>query len=370
MLKESKSLGRVQYIDKIYIGAMKDAETEERETLDSKTSVWRVPVKMRILKKGAAANFLKMGEWTARLLWGFRREPIALVQCHSLMCLPICVLFKILKGSKLVYDCHELETERASGSASLRKVEKIVEAILIRFVDYTIVVSDSIERWYRDRYRLRNIRVIINVPYRSAARPVQSNILRDHFNIPFGDTIFIYQGLLSGARGIEILLRVFSALPFQKHIVFMGYGELKEEIQDHERRFPNIHFLPAVPPDRVTDYTAGADIGISLIEDVCLSYYYCLPNKVFEYILAGLPVIVSDFPDMAAVIDEYQCGWKTPVNEVGVADLINHLTPAAILEKRERALASYEKFSWEDEELKLINIYDELLLRKKAAASG
>ena len=144
----------------------------------------------------------------------------------------------------------------------------------------------------------------------------------------------------------------------------MGYGVLQETIRSYERLYPNIHFLHAVPPENVLEYTMGADVGLSLIENVCMSYYFCLPNKMFEYFSSGIPCIVSNFPDMKSVVEQYRCGWAIDVNELAIDHLIHRLTRDEIDTFRHNVRLARKHFSWKAEEAKLIGVYNSLLIGK------
>ena len=184
-----------------------------------------------------------------------------------------------------------------------------------------------------------------------------SNVLKEKCTIRDDEILFIYQGLLDNGRGIKILLSAFSKVDRKKHIVFMGYGILENVIKEYENNFSNIHFQPAVKPDKVIIYTKSADVGISLIENTCLSYQYSLPNKMFEYILSGLPLIVSDFPDMGEIIDNYKCGWKIVINEESIIELIENISRESVEEKRNNVLKCRDIFDWRKEEKNLLKAY-------------
>ncbi|GAG09087.1 unnamed protein product, partial [marine sediment metagenome] len=172
--------------------------------------------------------------------------------------------------------------------------------------------------------------------------------------------LFIFQGSLSEGRGIEMLLNAFSKNDKKKHVVFMGNGVLENVVKEYENNFSNIHHHPAVKPEKITIYTKSADVGISLTENTCLNHFYSLPNKVFEYILSGLPIIVSDFPDMGKIVDEYKCGWKVPVEENAIKAIINTITQDIIYEKRVNALHAKDHFGWHLEEPILLSVYRKL----------
>lgn len=357
ILKETKSISDSGIFNKIFIAAMWEKGLKVYEKLDGKRQVWRVPLKTGNLLCGFLNRALQHIEWMIRIFFRYRRKGIKIINCHTLSSLALGVLFKIFAKSKLIYDAHELETEKKGWVGARKAIAKISERILIPYVDSVIVVSDSIRKWYKNQYNLKEVHLIRNIPYRETHVSRDSDILKEKFNLYNDEILFIYQGVLSEERGIKILLDVFSGMDKKKHIVFMGYGNLEKMVKKYETKFSNIHFQPAVKLEEIINYTKSADIGISLIKNTCLSHYYCLPNKVFEYIFSGLPLIVSDFPDMGKLIDDYQCGWKVAVNEKSVIDLIKNISKEDIKEKRSNVLNCRNNFSWEQEEEKLLKIY-------------
>jgi glycosyltransferase involved in cell wall biosynthesis len=290
------------------------------------------------------------------------------VNCHSIKVLPLGAILKVFFRTKLVYDTHELETE-THGLVGLRqRIMKILEASLIPFVDGIIVVSDSIRKWYEKSYNRNDCYVIKNFPRKIRAYSVQSDILKKEFGLREKDILFIYQGNLGSGRGIEVLLDVFSKLRNEKHIVFMGYGELKGRIIEYARRHRNIHFHPAVPPGEVGFYTMSADVGINFTDNSCLSRYFALSNKLFEYLNNGIPVIVSDFPEQAGVVARYSCGWeiavKERVEEEYVYKLISSLSKTEVDQKKAALAKLNDTFIWENQEEMLVMVYSSFNLRK------
>jgi len=361
ILKETKSIADTGLFSKIYIASWWTEGHSDHQLLDSKREVWRFHLKTMDLPEGFLWKIIKTIEWGIRVFLRFRKENIAMVNCHTLSSLPLGVIFKLFCKSKIIYDPHELETEKSMMRGIKRTFFKVLERILIRHADAVIVVSNSIGVWYRNRYGLKNISVIKNFPYlvdnKKSQRP---STLRDKFKIKDGEILFIYQGLLSTGRGIELLLEVFSRSSSNKHIVFLGFGPLEDKVREFEAVRPNIHFHSAVQPQELSYYTASADVGLSIIENVSLSYYYCLPNKMFEYLNCGLPVVISDFPDMSVFVDQYGCGWKTPLNNESILKVIENISQEGLEQKKTNVLKCRGNFCWEKEEKKLLSIYKQL----------
>ena len=362
MLRETKILGDSGLVDRIFIAAIWEPGLREHEQLDSKREVWRVPLRTRRLLRGGIWKFISYAEWMVRIFLRFGRGRIALVNCHSLSVMPLGVAFKLFGGSPIVYDTHELETETASMSDLRKRLSKVAERLLIRKADAIICVSNSIADWYRKEYNLEKVNVVRNLPARTnSALGRSQNTLKEKLGIQPDEILVVYQGLLSKGRGINLLLNVFSRVEKPKHIVFLGYGPLESKVKGYVESFPNVHLHPAVRPHEVLGYTSSGDVGISLIENTCLSYYYSLPNKLFEYLVSGLPVVVSDFPEMSKVVEEYQCGWKVAVEEESVLSLINRISSAEIAAKKRSVMRCRHEFDWNREAVKLYSICRQLI---------
>lgn len=360
ILKETKSLVDSGLFERIYIGAIWDDGLAENEQLDNRRSVRRVPLRTRKLP-GILGKLLRFVEWYLRVFFEFRCKQPKFLNCHSLSVLPLGLFFNWFCGSRLIYDTHELETETMESNGLRRIMARVLERALIGQVEAVIVVSNSIGKWYRDTYNLKNVHVVRNIPEARPSTARKSGLLRQTFGIGDNELLFICQGIMDEGRGINIIMKAFACTEPDRHVVFLGNGPLESEVADWSKRYTNIHHHSAVSPQELLEFTSGADVGISLIENACLSYYYCLPNKMFEYLICGLPVIVSDFPEMAGIIDENGCGWKSSVSADSLSWLLKSMTLQDIAEKLRAAQECSKKFSWHNEERVLICLYEKLL---------
>jgi glycosyltransferase involved in cell wall biosynthesis len=152
-------------------------------------------------------------------------------------------------------------------------------------------------------------------------------------------------------------------------LVIIGQGDVEIQLKELTRSLGLIHkvtFTGRVAPERLFDYTVQADLGISLEEDLGLNYRFALPNKVFDYIQAGVPVLVSDLPEVKSLVLQYDVGTinltKTPA-ELG-AMFTRILGDEAKIQKWKLNLnKAAAGLCWENEEQKLVNLY-------RAAISG
>ncbi len=362
----TNSLMEAGIVKDILLVGKGDGESNEHDQLDETRQIWRVPLTRFSKLHWKIGKVLRYLQWLYKIFSRFRKERIEIVNCHSIFDLPLGVWLKRATGCRLIYDTHELETERNGLKGPLKRILKRMEKRYIKHADHVFAVSDSIARWYQETYGLTGVTVIKNIPtHKKKPAPKGSNRLRDLFKVPAERILYIYQGAFFKGRGIPILLAVFSRSDIHDHIVFMGYGELAEEIKENASRHQNIHFLEAVPPGEVVEYTSGADVGFSLIENTCLSYYYSLPNKVFEYLVSGIPCIVSDFPEMKAFVEGNRTGWTSSVDEESVYTLVSEISHDTYLVpgKKQNIMKTLQEndFGWHHEHRKLIQVYKNIL---------
>ena len=361
ILKETASLLKSGLVGHVYIAALHEEGLSEHEEIDAGRSVWRARLKSRKLPRNLPAQLVKYLEFCAKVMRYARRKNIEVVNIHSLPLLPLGVLLKWSLGAKLVYDAHELETE-TYGLAGLRQaIARHVERILIEYADLVVVVGDGINDWYRGKYGLSNIVTVLNCPEFQEHQGTKR--FHAELGIPDGKKIVLYQGGLVRGRGVERLLDIFAKYDDDRHVlVLMGYGELESRIKECADTHGNVYFQEAVDPTVVLKYTSSANVGISYIDNPSLNDHWCLPNKLFEYIMAGLPVIVNDVPEMRRVVNE---------NKIGI--VLNELTSESLV----RALDELERFdtvelvrnlknaatkySWQTQERAMINAYNRFL---------
>jgi glycosyltransferase involved in cell wall biosynthesis len=267
--------------------------------------------------------------------------------------------------AKLVYDSHELATGVPYRSRAWAGVVFAAERLGAPRADATIVVSDGIAERLAERYSLRRRPVVI----RNLAEPPPSGVppvadLRRELSI--GDApLIMHQGAVTAGRGCAVLVR---ALPLVEgaHLLFLGAegpdGEPLRAIALRSGCAERIHLLPPVPPEALRAHTTQADVGVSLLEDSCENHRLALPNKLFEYLAAGLPVVVADLPEAARMVREYDVGWPAdPADPVAVASALR----AALAQRsdeglRQRIARAGAELSWKREQQRLLSLYDEL----------
>lgn len=358
VLKEAISLSKSQY----------DVEVIAHCDIDLETTEYIEGIKIRrvsYLNRKKASIFRKIYAYLIYIIQAIklaRKKDI--VHCNDLNTLPISFLIKKIlnKKIKVIYDAHEYETEMNHLSTRSKKIMYFLEKRLIKHVDQTITVSKSIAMEYKRLYPFINTpKVVLNCPVNKSLN-LKNDLFRTKFNIPRANTIYLYQGSLSKGRGLENIIEAFKQMHNKLNVlVIMGYGNLENYIKETALKYENIFFHDAVSPSVLLNYTSSADFGISTIEDTCLSYHYCLPNKMFEYIMAEIPLVVSNLPEMKKVVKESQLG--TIVKENTPEGIIKAVDETAFLDidkTKSNLLEAKKIYNWENQEKVLLNAYKNL----------
>lgn len=359
--KEAKSLLRSKQADHIYfIGVQNEANSLPlKEKVDGVTFI-RCKIRTRtLLPKNILCQSFKYLEWCLGVTLAYRRIKSKVIFAHSLASLPIACFLKLLYGCSVIYDAHEHETETVNSRGVRRKLLKFSESFFIKQTSLVFTVSDLISRDYNDWYDIEEVSLKNYPSHKTFYEIPEKYDLKKKLGIKDWEILFIYQGLFSKGRGIEEILKAFSKLEKDegKHIVFMGRGDIGHLIQSYSEKYRHIHSHSFVPVEEVLFHTASADVGVSLVEPVSLSYIYCLPNKLFEYINSGLRVLVGeDTVEQAKLVREGKHG--NIVKKGNLYRILKNYKKSMILPRGSR---KYNFYTWEKQEGKMLNAYRSLL---------
>jgi glycosyltransferase involved in cell wall biosynthesis len=310
---------------------------------------------------------LMYADYYARAYRLARRAPAGINHAHDLNTLPVAALLTRVTGARTVYDSHELFTEISTLSAGERRVWQVIERILIRRVDRTMTVCDSIAEELAKRYAGPAPSVLLNVPdTRGMPPPRRSELLRDRAGLRIDDgPILLYHGGFVPHRGL-IDLVVASAHLERGAIVLMGWGRLEAELRlaiDAEGVGDRVRILPPVPPQDLITVAASADVGLIPYEPYGLNNLYSTPNKLFEYMSAGLPIAASRLPELTRFIQSHDMGVTfAPSDPLDMARVLNKLLASPVERGRmaENAREAAQLYSWTRERAKLLQVYAEL----------
>jgi glycosyltransferase involved in cell wall biosynthesis len=297
-------------------------------------------------------------------LWKLRPD---IVHCHDTMVLPAGVLAKLAVRSILIYDAHELESNKSGQNKALSWATLAIEKISWPRIDHLITVGPAIASWYHEHLGSKPSTCIFNspeVPVGGLAHPGVPG-LREQVGLGLEMPLFVYVGAFATGRGIEVLLETFFDPDLHGHVAFVGSGDLLETIKGSSEVHHNIHYVPQVPHYELVGFIQEATAGFCLIEDVSLSDYYCLPNKLFEYAFAGLPIIASRLPEIDRFVKEYQLGVCADLDP----DSIKQAVKECMALPRNLSADRLQPLSWLTQAQHLKNLYSKLLLRKPIARS-
>lgn len=317
----------------------------------------------------AVRYFFELTEFTLKSVAAGQRAKPDIVHCHDAFALPAGWLLKKRLGCHLVYDAHELESNKNAQNAILSWATLLIEKFCWKQVTLFISVSNSIIRWYMGNLGSKPHVLVLNSPaiaeeFNARIDPqVRGTYFQDTYRIPTESLIFVYVGMFSSGRGIEICLDAFATGPRDAHVVFIGSGRLERTIIEYSERHANIHLHKPVSHDHVVALVRNADYGLCLVENVSLSDYYCLPNKLLEYCFARIPVLASDFPEISRLVEQYSLGMCCNPDPGSVRVALNQLAECRAL----RVTSDITALSWEAQAMRLTAAYRDQLMTPQGA---
>jgi len=320
-----------------------------------------VPLDMRSYQQTRLQCFFNKGklfymEYNLRLLFYLLFHEFDGVCAVDLDTIAPAYIVGKLKGAKLIYDAHEYFTEvpEVVRRPLVKKIWEWVEKTFLPRFDLVYTVSAGLAELFEGKYG-KKVEVIMNVPLvetQDARRKTQD------------DKILLYQGTLNEGRGLEYLIKAMKDVDAKLQLA--GEGDLSGQLRELVKRLglkSKVEFLGYVKPEQLKAITLKATIGVNLLENKGLSYYYSLSNKFFDYIHAGVPQVCVAFPEYRHVNSRYE-----------VAVLVENLEGGEIKAAIERLLTDKVLYShlqkncevcskvlnWQEEEKKLLALYGHL----------
>ncbi len=360
--KEFKSIESSKLFDSITLFASHKEGLDKQQRLSPRAEIIRVVSFDKYFPKNIL-QLIPFLVWCLKItFYAIIKKPLV-VHCNDLETLPAGFLIKLATKSKIVYDAHELEIHRVGMSEFTKKIYTFVESMLIKYVDGFITVSSSIMDWYKTTYiQLTSKAILVRNITSSNSHPYKGKkYLKKQLGIKKCIPLFIYVGGLKVSRNINTLLDFFSKNQ-RFHVLFMGFGELAKKTRIYATQYQNIHFLEPVETSKIKSIIEQADIGLLLTDNSCLNHKYSLPNKLFQYLSAGIPILASNFPDIASYVKKFNAGWLIEPNKRSIENFIRGIKINEIMEMKENLNENRPNFSWISEERNLINLYQDLIL--------
>jgi len=262
------------------------------------------------------------------LLWQLLFRKADLLLSNDLDTLPANFIASKVKGCALVYDSHEYFTEvpELVARPRTRAIWERIEQMLVPRVKHAFTVSPAIADAYRAKYGVQ-FRVVRNLPVLEEFETVT----------PTHPPVILYQGSVNLGRGIDLAIRAMQHVDGAV-LTIAGSGDVLEEMKTlaHELQVSDkVQFLGRLPFAELSTVTRSAAIGISLEEDLGLNYRFALPNKLFDYIHAGIPVLTSDLPAMREVVETY-----------GIGEVLHDRDPKALAQQLLTMLNENKQVYW------------------------
>lgn len=213
------------------------------------------------------------------------------------------------RGRKLVYDSHEFYTEvpELIARPAVRRVWMAIERWIFPKLRTVVTVNDSIARAYFQRYGA-TLHVVRNIPMKRDLAPAPS---RAELDLPGDRHVLVMQGAgLNIHRGVEEAVLAMEHLP-DCLLLLIGGGDVwpvVERMVEDRRLEDRVRLIGKQPYERMMDFTRNADLGLTLDKDTNLNYRFSLPNKLFDYFNAGVPVLATDLPEVAGIVRKYGAG--------------------------------------------------------------
>ena len=270
-----------------------------------------------------------------------------------------------LKGSKMIFDSHEYftETPELVHRPKVQKVWKRIEGFVVPKLDEMITVCDSIADLFREKYGVK-CHVIRNIPPRKAMPPKGDKLA---LGLPADKHLLVLQGSgINIQRGAEELVQSMAMLD-DCFLMIIGGGDvlpiLKQMVEDLKIT-DRVRFFPRMPYQQMMAYTQLAELGFCLDKDTNLNYRFSLPNKLFDFIQAGVPIVASHLTEIEKIITKYDIGLFIPDhNPKSIAETIRE--GLENVERRsvwKKGLAkAAEELCWENESKALMEIYSHYL---------
>ncbi|MBC1501188.1 glycosyltransferase family 4 protein [Listeria weihenstephanensis] len=268
---------------------------------------------------------------------------------------------KVFRRKKLVYDSHEVQTSRTGYNSPIYGIS---EKFLLRATDVCIHENDTRAAYIEKRYHFYP-KVVHNYPNKVYPEKSPGVDLHGLLDIPESEPILLYQGGVQIGRGLDKLIAAVKLFD-RGVVVIIGDGRIKAELQEQVRDLKmeqKVKFLPKVPLQELLGYTKNAYLGFQILNNVCFNHYSASSNKLFEYVMSGVPVIGSNFPEIRKIVRGEGIGIIVDSHDpTSIAAGVNTLLADPALRDKMSAncFQAREVYNWDLEKAIFLEIYKEL----------
>jgi glycosyltransferase involved in cell wall biosynthesis len=300
-------------------------------------------------------------EYNIRLFFLLLFIKADILVANDLDTLPAVFLASYFRKLPVVYDSHEYFTEvpELIGRKYVKRIWERVEALILPHLKYSYTVSASVAGEYHRKYGI-SMQVIRNLPFRTENLQPPFSLKKNN------ESLIIYQGSLNMGRGLETMIRAMQHIE-NTVLYIVGKGDIENRLKELTRSLAldeKICFTGLIPASELSHYTLQADLGISLEEKLGLNYYYALPNKLFDYIQARIPVLVTDLPEMKAVVQHYRIGKVISTHDPYKLSLIVKemlSDQSQLLTWKSNLEIAARELCWENEESRLLDLFSKAI---------
>lgn len=286
---------------------------------------------------------------------------------HDLPCLKVGISAARKKNVPIAYDAHELYYAQEILPKSLQKKYYALEKRLIKIPDLVTTVNPFIAKLMAERYNAKEPHVIMNCTELPNNFVKDRNFLRIKSNTPDDWNIVLYQGWISPERNIDTLIKGVKYFPQKTKLVVIGYGDYLEKLKELtklEQIEDKVVFLGKVPSEEMLNYSAGADLGIIPYKPIDDNHLYCSPNKLFEYVLAGVPIISGKLPFFELMNEKYGFIATTDIDSpeafgCTITEILNDKERIKTL--KDNCEKASQALNWDEEGKKLVNLYEKYI---------
>lgn len=263
-----------------------------------------------------------------------------------------------IKGLDLVFDSHEIfsEVPTLHDRKFKKKIWKFIEKSIVPKIKHFYTVSNGYADWFENEYKIRP-KIIRNVPI---VKPLDYPLTVVLPEIIPNEKILLYQGDINFSRGIDKMIEAIQFVENAK-LWIVGKGPKKDEFEKLTKDLNLTHkvkFIGSVPPAQLKLITPKVDLGLSLEEDYGISYRYALPNKIFDYTHAGIPILATNLPEIKNTVEQFGIGKIIQNHEPKhIAEMIKLMLNEGKTPYSENLKKAAEVFTWENEEANLEKIY-------------
>ena len=269
-----------------------------------------------------------------------------------------------LKGIPLIYDSHEIfcEVPELQNNPNKKRIWEKLESWIVPKLKHCITVNQSIADYFTNKYKVSFI-FLRNIPHYPKLVSLKS---RSELNLPLAKKIVILQGAgINVQRGAEELVEAFQYLDENYLLLIIGSGDVIHQLKENVIKFQlqtKVIFIDKIPASELRHYTSNANLGVTIDKDSNMNYHFSLPNKVFDYMHAGIPILATKLPEIENLINAYHIGTFIENHDPKhiASQIHDFLISKEYLEYKSNTVIAAVANNWRSEKQKLIQLFESI----------